>query len=48
MTGMKGLGALLGKGGMGSDLPDLGGGALPGLGGGGQMPANLQDLLKKH
>ena len=55
MGGMKGLGALFGKGGipgmggggMGS-LPGLGGGGgqLPGLGGGG-LPGNLNDLLKK-
>jgi signal recognition particle subunit SRP54 len=50
MGGLKGLGALLGGGGMGG-LGGMGGGgggppALPGLGGG-AMPANMADLLKK-
>ncbi|WP_336977764.1 signal recognition particle protein [Altererythrobacter fulvus] len=50
MGGLKGLGALLGKGGMGAAMPGLGGGAgggLPGLGTGGQLPSNIQDLLNK-
>jgi len=55
MGGLKGLGALLGGGGMvGMGGPGgLGGGgeggppALPGLGGG-AMPANMADLLKKR
>ncbi|HEU4650539.1 MAG TPA: signal recognition particle protein [Croceibacterium sp.] len=54
MGGLKGLGALFGGGGMGG-AGGLGGpggapgGSLPGLGaGGGQLPANLQDLLKKN
>jgi signal recognition particle subunit SRP54 len=45
MGGLKGLGALLGGGGMGG----MGGagpaGSLPGLGGG-SMPGNMNDLLK--
>jgi len=50
MGGLKGLGALFGGGGMGGAGPV---GAMPGLGGpgaagGGQLPANLQDLLKKN
>ena len=50
MGGLKGLGALFGGGGMGGAGPA---GAMPGLGGpgaagGGQLPANLQDLLKKN
>ncbi|KPL67853.1 RNA-binding protein [Erythrobacter sp. SG61-1L] len=51
MGGLKGLGALFGKGGMGAAMPGLGGGAggggLPGLGSGGQLPSNIQDLLNK-
>lgn len=50
MGGLKGLGALFGKGGMGAAMPGLGGGAgggMPGLGGGGQLPSNIQDLLNK-
>jgi signal recognition particle subunit SRP54 len=55
MGGLKGLGALLGGGGMGGmgGPGGLGGGgeggppALPGLGGG-AMPANMADLLKKR
>jgi signal recognition particle subunit SRP54 len=44
MGGLKGLGALFGKGGIGAAMPGLsGGGGLPGLGG----PPNLNDLLKK-
>lgn len=55
MGGLKGLGALFGKGGLGAAMPGLGsgpgasmggGGALPGLGGGG-LPGNFGDLLKK-
>ncbi|MBD3728401.1 MAG: signal recognition particle protein [Sphingomonadales bacterium] len=51
MGGLKGLGALFGGGGMGGmGGGGMGGGgappALPGLGSG-QMPANLQDLIKK-
>jgi len=50
MGGLKGLGALFGGGGMGGAGPA---GAMPGLGGpgaagGGRLPANLQDLLKKN
>jgi signal recognition particle subunit SRP54 len=44
MGGLKGLGALFGGGGLGG----LGGGGMPGLGGGAQVPANLQNLLKKN
>jgi signal recognition particle subunit SRP54 len=55
MGGLKGLGALFGKGGMGAALPGLNGpgmgggsgGGLPGLGGSGGLPSNLGDLLKK-
>ena len=51
MGGLKGLGALFGKGGMGAAMPGLGGGGpgggMPGLGGGGQLPADLQNLLNK-
>ncbi|MBB3858931.1 signal recognition particle subunit SRP54 [Novosphingobium hassiacum] len=59
MGGLKGLGALFGKGGMGAAMPGLdqqmgpgglggmGGGGLPGLGSGG-LPSNLGDLLKKR
>ncbi|WP_296679324.1 signal recognition particle protein [Novosphingobium sp.] len=48
MGGLKGLGALFGKGGMGAAMPGLGGpgSGLPGLGGG-SLPSNLGDLLKK-
>ena len=50
MGGLKGLGALFGGGGgMGGGqtggMPGLGG---PAMGGSGQLPANLQDLLKKN
>jgi signal recognition particle subunit SRP54 len=48
MGGLKGLGALFGKGGMGAAMPGLGGGAaptLPGLGGGGGAP-DLSQFLK--
>ncbi|MFC0587999.1 signal recognition particle protein [Novosphingobium aquiterrae] len=48
MGGLKGLGALFGKGGLGAAMPGLPqgpGGGLPGLGGG--MPSNLNDILKK-
>ncbi|MCL4672207.1 MAG: signal recognition particle protein [Sphingomonadaceae bacterium] len=55
MGGLKGLGALFGKGGLGAAMPGLGGGApggLPGLGKGAgvdptTLPSDLQDLLKK-
>ena len=59
MGGLKGLGALFGKGGLGAAMPGLdqqmgpgglggmGGGGLPGLGSGG-LPGNLGDLLKKR
>ena len=52
MGGLKGLGALLGKGGGmgGGAMPGLGGGAaggMPGLGGGGEIPPDLQNLLNK-
>nr|WP_206066119.1 signal recognition particle protein [Novosphingobium sp. ERN07] len=58
MGGLKGLGALFGKGGLGAAMPGLdqqmgpgglgggGMGGLPGLGSGG-LPGNLGDLLKK-
>ncbi len=48
MGGLKGLGALFGKGGLGAAMPGLGGGGpgLPGLGGG-QLPPDLQNLLNK-
>lgn len=58
MGGLKGLGALFGKGGLGAAMPGLdqqmgpgglgglGGGGLPGLGSGG-LPGNLGDLLRK-
>ena len=48
MGGLKGLGALFGGGGMGGGaggLPGLGG---PGAAGGGQLPPDLQNLLKKN
>src|SRR6187402_366037 len=51
MGGLKGLGALFGGGGMGGMGGMGGGGAggLPGLGGpGAQLPADLQNLLKKN
>ncbi|MCW1430103.1 signal recognition particle protein [Novosphingobium sp. JCM 18896] len=46
MGGIKGLGALFGKGGLGAAMPGLGGGAggLPGLGGG---APDLSNFLKK-
>jgi signal recognition particle subunit SRP54 len=54
MGGMKGLGALFGKGGGlgglgGAAMPGMGGGSLPGLGGpgGGELPPDLQNLLNK-
>ena len=55
MGGLKGLGALFGKGGLGGAMPGLGGpgaGGLPGLGAGAgvdpsTLPPDLQDLLKK-
>jgi signal recognition particle subunit SRP54 len=48
MGGLKGLGALFGKGGLDAAMPGLGGGAggLPGLGGGGGAP-DLSNFLKK-
>jgi signal recognition particle subunit SRP54 len=51
MGGLKGLGALLGGGGMGG--AGAGAGAMPGLGGpgaagGGPLPPDLQNLLKKN
>jgi signal recognition particle subunit SRP54 len=49
MGGIKGLGALFGKGGLGAAMPGLGGpggGSLPGLGGGGGAP-DLSQFLKK-
>ena len=49
MGGIKGLGALFGKGGLGAAMPGLGGGGgggLPGLGGGGGAP-DLTNFLKK-
>jgi len=49
MGGIKGLGALFGKGGLGAAMPGLGGGggpSLPGLGGGGGAP-DLSSFLKK-
>jgi signal recognition particle subunit SRP54 len=48
MGGLKGLGALFGKGGLGAAMPGLGGGgapSLPGLGGGGGPP-DLSQFLK--
>ncbi|MBX7540448.1 signal recognition particle protein [Qipengyuania sphaerica] len=50
MGGLKGLGALFGKGGMGAAMPGLGGpgggmGGLPGLGGGGKGPSVDPDTL---
>ena len=51
MGGLKGLGQLFGKGGLGAAMPGLGGGGgmggMPGLPGGGDIPPELQDLLKK-
>ena len=44
MGGLKGLGAMFGRGGGMPGMPGLGGG-MPGLGGG--MPPDLQNLLKK-
>jgi signal recognition particle subunit SRP54 len=49
MGGIKGLGALFGKGGLGAAMPGLGGPggpSLPGLGGGGGAP-DLTNFLKK-
>jgi len=55
MGGFKGLAAAFGKGGLGGALGGMGGmgggggsapAALPGLGGG-ALPGNLQDLMKK-
>lgn len=58
MGGLKGLGALFGKGGLGAAMPGLDsqmgpgglggmGGGMPGLGGAGGLPGNLGDLLRK-
>ena len=56
MGGLKGLGALFGKGAMGAAMPGLGGpgGGMPGMGGGkgpgvdpSTLPPDLQDLLNK-
>ena len=54
MGGLKGLAALFGKGGMGAAMQGMGapagiGGSsgLPGLGSGGQLPPDLQNLLNK-
>ena len=53
MGGMKGLGALMGKGGgLGGLLGGLGGGGMPGMGGGaggmpGGLPPGFENLLKK-
>jgi len=56
MGGLKGLAGLFGKGGMGAAMEGMGapggiggGGGLPGLGGPGmgQLPGNLNDLMKK-
>ena len=45
MGGLKGLGALFGKGG---GIPGMGGGSgLPGLGGGGSIPPELANLMNK-
>ena len=51
MGGLKGLGALFGKGGLDAAMPGLGGG-MPGLGGGmgggqGGLPPDLANLLGK-
>ena len=49
MGGLKGLGALFGKGGLGAAMPGMGGmggSSLPGLGGGGGAP-DLSNFLKK-
>ena len=46
MGGLKGLGALFSGGGGGMGGP--GGRALPGLGGPGQLPSEMQDFLKKN
>ena len=51
MGGLKGLGAMFGKGGLGAAMPGIGGGAggglggLGGLGGGADLPPELQNLL---
>lgn len=56
MGGLKGLGAMFGKGGLGGAMPGLGGpgpggpkgGGMPGLPGGmGDIPPELQNLMKK-
>ncbi len=51
MGGLKGLGALFGKGGLGAAMPGLGGpkGGVPGLpGGSADLPPELQKFLKKN
>ncbi len=51
MGGLKGLGALFGKGGLDAAMPGLGGPGgkgMPGLGGAGGLPPDLQNLLKKN
>jgi signal recognition particle subunit SRP54 len=55
MGGLKGLGAMFGKGGLDAAMPGLGGmgnpggkPGLPGLGAGGQLPPDLMNLLKKN
>ena len=45
MGGLKGLGAMFGKGGLGAAMPGLGSGAGGGLGGGADLPPELQNLL---
>lgn len=49
MGGLKGLGAMFGKGGLGAAMPGLSGGGglggLGGLGGGADLPPELQNLL---
>ncbi len=54
MGGLKGLGALFGKGGLDAAMPGLGGtggggmgGGMPGLGGGAGLPPDLANLLGK-
>ncbi|KUO53478.1 MAG: RNA-binding protein [Sphingomonadales bacterium BRH_c42] len=57
MGGLKGLGALFGKGGLGAAMPGMGGGpagGMPGLGGSGapsvdmnSLPQDLRDMLNK-
>lgn len=47
MGGLKGLGALFGGGGMGGAMGGGGMPTLPGMPGGGNLPANFQNLLNK-